>query len=163
MKIKKVVACFCAGLMINVAVSKSVKAELISLITIGKIVVTAVAVGSFWVALENKANAKHSMDTNSVLNHLEDRKEFPVTDLCVSPDLKMGIVEKAYFVSIDDTEKLRTKVKSELCQAGGFEKRGKYAVGAFTSEYHAISFSSIVQRRLGDDVQVYVGKNPLKY
>jgi len=149
--------------MINVATPESVKAELFSLVTIGKIVVSAVAVGGFWVALENKANAKHSMNTNSVLNHLEDRKEFPVTDLCVSPDLKMGIVEKAYFVSIEDTEELRTRVKSELCQAGGLEKRGKYAIGAFTSEYHAISFSNIVQRRLGDDVQVYVGKNPLRY
>ncbi len=156
MKTKKIIAGFCVGLMFIVSSPKPVKAEPITIWGIFKAITFFTTVAGFWVTVQQATLAEHDSATDSILKHLEGNAEFPVKDLCVSPDIKNGTIKKGWLVSIDDKKYLHPLVKSEFCEAGGTSKNGKYIIGAFTSEFHAKNFAKIVKYRTENAINVHI-------
>ncbi|MBD2609810.1 MAG: hypothetical protein RMY62_000105 [Nostoc sp. ZfuVER08] len=165
MKIKKMIAGLCVGLMLIVSFPKPIKAEPITILGILKIIGLITTVGGFWVAVQQATLAEHNTATNSLLKHLEGNAEFPVNGYCVSPDIKNGTIKKGWFVSIDDKKYLYPLVKSEFCKVGGISptKNGKYIIGIFTSEYHAKNFAKVVRYRTENEINVYVSNKAIEF
>ncbi|MBH8552509.1 hypothetical protein I8751_08995 [Nostocaceae cyanobacterium CENA357] len=163
MKVKKIIAALCVGLMLIVSSPKSVKAEPVTIWGIIKIIGFITTVAGFWLAVQRATVAQHDSATNSILKHLEDNAEFPVNDLCVSPDIKNGTIKKGWLVSIDDKKYLHHVVKSEFCKGGRTSENGKYIIGVFTSEYHAKNFATVVKYRTENEIDVYVSTKAVEY
>ncbi|MEL6581451.1 MAG: hypothetical protein AAFQ14_17060, partial [Cyanobacteria bacterium J06621_12] len=106
--------------------------------------------------------AEHDSAAESLTRHLEDNLEFPINGRCESPNIKSGEAKEGWLVSIDDKKYLHGVVKSEVCEAGGVSKNGKYIIGIFTSKFHAENFAKVFSYRTDNDIEVYVSEKPVK-
>lgn len=164
MKIKKVIAGLCIGLILNISIPKAVKAEPVSLFWGSVKILGLIMAGTgLWVAMERASLAENDSATESLTKHLEDNPEFPVSGYCESPSIKNGTVNEGWIVSVDDKKTIHQLVKSGFCEAGGVSKNGKYIIGVFTSEYHATNFAKLVKYRTDNLFEVYVSSKSVAF